>query len=42
MFIDAAGTDCLQVWAGIGAVTSVTRGVDITVSLKIIKIYILD
>ena len=32
MFIDAAGSDCLKVWAGIGDTTSVTRGVEIKVS----------
>ena len=33
MFIDAAGTECLKLWAGIGATTTVTRGVTATVSL---------
>ena len=32
MIIDAAGSDCLKVWAGIGETTSVTRGVEVTVS----------
>ena len=32
MFIDAAGSDCLKVWAGIGETTSVTRGVEVKVS----------
>jgi len=32
MIIDAAGSDCLKVWAGIGETTTVTRGVEVTVT----------
>jgi len=32
MFLDAAGSDCLKVYAGIGETTSVTRGVEIKVT----------
>jgi len=32
MFIDAAGSECLKVWAGIGETTTVTRGVELKVT----------
>ena len=40
MFIDAAGTECLKLWAGIGATTTVTRGVTATVCFHYFNIVV--